>query len=90
MRTTRERLLLADPAPVPYRCKNALVRQPDFRQPRRCCCKGTTPEAILSAVSQEHCTIVWLLVPWAQDLLDALDRGDIQSGADYEYRTSGG
>lgn len=45
--------------------------------------KGTTPEAILSAVSQEHCTIVWLLVPWAQDLLDALDRGDIHL-EDYE------
>ena len=40
--------------------------------------KGTTPENILSAVSQEKCTIVWLLVPWAQDLLDALDRGDLK------------
>ena len=40
--------------------------------------KGTKPEQILSAVSSEHCTIVWLLVPWAQDILDALDRGDIK------------
>ena len=40
--------------------------------------KGTSPEAILSAVSQERCTIVWLLVPWAQDILDALDRGDVK------------
>ncbi len=40
--------------------------------------KGTTPEIILNAVSQERCTIVWLLVPWAQDILDALDRGDIK------------
>ena len=34
--------------------------------------KGTTPEIILDAVSKEHCTIVWLLVPWAQDILDSL------------------
>ena len=39
--------------------------------------KGTQPDVILSAVSEEHCTLVWLLVPWAQDILDALDRGDI-------------
>ncbi len=39
--------------------------------------KGVKPEWILKAVSEEKCTIVWLLVPWAQDLLDALDRGDI-------------
>jgi len=37
--------------------------------------KGTKPEMILNAVSQERCTIVWLLVPWAQDILDALDSG---------------
>ncbi|MGI5945994.1 MAG: class I adenylate-forming enzyme family protein [Lachnospiraceae bacterium] len=40
--------------------------------------KGTSPSVILDAVSKEHCTIVWLLVPWAQDILDALDRGDIK------------
>jgi acyl-CoA synthetase (AMP-forming)/AMP-acid ligase II len=45
--------------------------------------KGTTPRSILEAVSQEHCTIVWLLVPWAQDLLDALDRGELNL-KDYE------
>ena len=39
--------------------------------------KGTKPEFILDAVSKEKCTIVWLLVPWAQDILDAIDRGDI-------------
>ena len=39
--------------------------------------KGTKPKAILKAVSDEHCTIVWLLVPWVQDILDAIDRGDI-------------
>ena len=40
--------------------------------------KGTKPEYILKTVSEEHCSIVWLLVPWAQDLLDALDRGDFR------------
>ena len=38
--------------------------------------KGTSPETILRAVSEEQCSIVWLLVPWAQDILDTLDRGD--------------
>ena len=40
--------------------------------------RGTKPQYILDAVSKEHCTIVWLLVPWAQDILDALDRGEIK------------
>lgn len=40
--------------------------------------KGAKPEVILSAVSTEGCTNVWLLVPWAQDILDALDRGDLK------------
>lgn len=39
--------------------------------------KGTNPESILRAVSEEKCTIVWLLVPWAQDLLLALDSGKV-------------
>ena len=40
--------------------------------------KGTKPETILRAVSDEGCTIVWLLVPWAQDILSSLDRGDLK------------
>ena len=40
--------------------------------------KGIKPEWILSAVSEEKCTIVWLLVPWAQDILDAIERKDIK------------
>jgi len=39
--------------------------------------KGIKPKTILETVSDEGCTIVWLLVPWAQDILDAIDRGDI-------------
>ena len=45
--------------------------------------RGTTPEIILDAVSKEHCSVVWLLVPWAQDILDAIDNGSV-SLADYE------
>ena len=41
--------------------------------------RGTKPESILKAVSDEHCTIVWLLVPWAQDILDSLDRGILKT-----------
>lgn len=37
--------------------------------------KGAKPETILSAVSNEGCTIVWLLVPWAQDILDGFESG---------------
>ncbi len=40
--------------------------------------KGTKPEWIIRTVSQEQCTIVWLLVPWAQDILDAIERGEIE------------
>ncbi len=40
--------------------------------------KGNSPESIFRAVSEEHCTIVWLLVPWAQDILAALDSGKIK------------
>ena len=40
--------------------------------------KGTRPETILKAVSSEQCTIVWLLVPWAQDILTALDSGELK------------
>ena len=40
--------------------------------------RGIKPEWIISAISEERCTIVWLLVPWAQDVLDASERGDIK------------
>ena len=45
--------------------------------------KGTKPEFILDAVSKEKCTIVWLLVPWAQDILEAIDSGRVKL-EDYE------
>ena len=40
--------------------------------------KGTKPKYVLEAVSAEKCTIVWLLVPWAQDILSALDSGELK------------
>lgn len=45
--------------------------------------KGTKPEFILDTVSKEKCTIVWLLVPWAQDVLEAIDSGALKL-EDYE------
>ena len=39
--------------------------------------RGVSPDYIIRTVSRERCTIVWLLVPWAQDLLDAIDAGKI-------------
>ncbi len=39
--------------------------------------KGVKPEWIIRTVSEEKCSIVWLLVPWAQDILDAIERGEI-------------
>ena len=39
--------------------------------------RGVKPEWILRAVTEEKCTIVWLLVPWAQDILDAIESGRI-------------
>ena len=40
--------------------------------------KGTRPDWILRTVSEEKCTVVWLLVPWAQDILDAIDSGKVK------------
>lgn len=39
--------------------------------------RGVKPEWIIRAVTEEKCTIVWLLVPWAQDMLDAIESGKI-------------
>lgn len=39
--------------------------------------RGVRPEWILQAVSSERATIVWLLVPWAQDILDSIESGSI-------------
>ncbi len=39
--------------------------------------RGVSPEWVLQTASDEHVTIVWLLVPWAQDILDAIDRNEV-------------
>jgi acyl-CoA synthetase (AMP-forming)/AMP-acid ligase II len=40
--------------------------------------KGVTPQWILEAMSQEQGTILWLLVPWALDILVELDSGKLK------------
>ena len=40
--------------------------------------RGVKPRWILRAVSEERVTIVWLLVPWAQDILDAIESGEVK------------
>ncbi|MBO5370869.1 MAG: AMP-binding protein, partial [Clostridia bacterium] len=41
--------------------------------------KGVKPKNIIEAISNEKCSIVWLLVPWAQDILDAIERKDFDT-----------
>ncbi len=45
--------------------------------------KGIQAKDILQAVSEEKCTVVWLLVPWAHDILIAIENNEI-SLSDYE------
>ena len=45
--------------------------------------KGVTPKTIFETVSNEKCSIVWLLVPWAQDILLAIEKGELVV-SDYE------
>ena len=39
--------------------------------------KGTKPKYVIEAAANEKCSIVWLLVPWAQDILGDIDSGKI-------------
>ncbi len=39
--------------------------------------RGVKPEWVIQTVSDEKASIVWLLVPWIQDILDSIDRGEI-------------
>ena len=45
--------------------------------------RGIKPEWIINVASEEKCSIVWLLVPWAQDILDAIEREEIKL-SDYD------
>ncbi len=40
--------------------------------------RGVTPQTIFQTISNERCTIAWLLVPWAQDILIALENGTLK------------
>ena len=44
--------------------------------------KGVKPRWILEVISEERVTVVWLLVPWAHDILIAIENGDLNL-ADY-------
>ncbi len=48
--------------------------------------RGVKPEWVLQTASDEKATIVWLLVPWVQDILDCIDRGELDLS---EYDLSG-
>ncbi|MGN0287969.1 MAG: class I adenylate-forming enzyme family protein [Atopobiaceae bacterium] len=40
--------------------------------------RGVNPQFIFDTVSRERCTIVWLLVPWVQDILTAIENGELR------------
>ncbi len=40
--------------------------------------KGVEPRQIIQVISEEKVTIVWLLVPWALDILFAIESGDVK------------
>ncbi|MGQ9646458.1 MAG: class I adenylate-forming enzyme family protein [Thermodesulfobacteriota bacterium] len=40
--------------------------------------KGVQPEWVIEAIDEEQATLIFLLVPWAQDILLKLDRGEIK------------
>jgi len=48
--------------------------------------KEVTPHYILETTASEKGTIVWLLVPWALDILGAMDRGEINKN-DYDLKS---
>lgn len=39
--------------------------------------RGVKPKWIIETAAKEKASIVWLLVPWAQDILDAIESGEI-------------
>ena len=45
--------------------------------------RGIRPQWIIETAASERVTIVWLLVPWAQDILDAVESGEINL-SDYD------
>lgn len=47
--------------------------------------EAVTPKAILDVISTEKLRVAFLLVPWALDILGALDKGEIKKG-DYDLK----
>jgi acyl-CoA synthetase (AMP-forming)/AMP-acid ligase II len=47
--------------------------------------KGVAPESILEAISEEKGTLIFLLVPWANDILLKIDSGEIKL-KDYDIK----
>jgi len=47
--------------------------------------KGISPEWVLEAISEEKGTVIFLLVPWAQDILLKLDSGEVKL-KDYQLK----
>jgi acyl-CoA synthetase (AMP-forming)/AMP-acid ligase II len=45
--------------------------------------RGIKPKWIIETAASEKASIVWLLVPWAQDILDAVESGDLNL-SDYD------
>ncbi|MDR1992184.1 MAG: AMP-binding protein [Nitrososphaerota archaeon] len=45
--------------------------------------RGIKPKWIIETAANERASIVWLLVPWAQDILDAIESGEINL-SDYD------
>lgn len=45
--------------------------------------RGVKPDWVLRTASDEKASIVWLLVPWVQDILDSIDSGAVKL-SDYE------
>ena len=46
--------------------------------------RGVKPDWILRTISEEKATIVWLLVPWAQDILDYIEKNS-EEVSGYEF-----
>jgi acyl-CoA synthetase (AMP-forming)/AMP-acid ligase II len=44
-----------------------------------------TPQYIFESISEEQVSIVFLLVPWALDIIEALDKGELRK-EDYDFR----
>ncbi len=40
--------------------------------------KGFSPEWVFEAISEEGGTVLWCLVPWVQDILIKLDKGEMK------------